>query len=71
VGFDKTGGELMEPCYTCGEREYHESMPHGNHTDWLAFAAMAVDPNDLWGTSFTQSRETARQPRLYRDCRGV
>jgi hypothetical protein len=23
-------------------------MPHGNHPDWLAFVAMADDPNDPW-----------------------
>jgi hypothetical protein len=35
-------------CFMCGERGCHESMPHGNHPDWLAFVAMSPDPNNPW-----------------------
>ncbi len=37
-------------CYMCGEAECRESMPHGNHPDWIAFVAMAADPNDPWAS---------------------
>jgi hypothetical protein len=37
-----------ETCFMCGERGCHESMPHGNHPDWLAFVAMSPDPNNPW-----------------------
>jgi hypothetical protein len=36
-------------CPYCGEVSCRESMPHGNHPDWLAFVAMQPDPNDPWG----------------------
>jgi hypothetical protein len=38
-----------ERCYMCGERNCHESMPQGNHPNWLAFVAMAADPADIAG----------------------
>jgi hypothetical protein len=27
-------------CFMCGSDNCHESMPHGNHPDWLAFVEM-------------------------------
>jgi hypothetical protein len=35
-------------------------MPHGNHPDWLAFVAMAADPNDTWGKRETNAYEFQR-----------
>lgn len=46
-----------KPCYMCGSPTCRESMPHGNHTDWLAFVAIAADPNDPWGRKTQQSPE--------------
>jgi hypothetical protein len=47
-----------EACYMCGERNCHESMPHGNHPDWLAFVAGDDDPNDPWGVAQHALNET-------------
>jgi hypothetical protein len=41
----------------CSSPACRESMPHGNHPDWLAFVAMADDPNDPWGHKTQRSSE--------------
>jgi hypothetical protein len=36
-----------ETCYMCGEPGCRESMPHGNHPDWLRF--LEVNGPDPFG----------------------
>lgn len=38
------------PCHMCGSPTCGESMPHATHPDWVAFVAMAADPNDPWAS---------------------
>jgi hypothetical protein len=41
-------------CHWCDDPTCHESMPHGNHPDWLAFVAGADDPNDPWAKAIPE-----------------
>jgi len=46
-------------CYMCGEADCRESMPHGNHPDWLLFCAQNPGPDSPWGTEHRLKIEAA------------
>ncbi len=51
-------------CPMCGSGKCHESMPHGNHPDWIEFCKQNPGPFGPWGVEHELKRAAAQKQTL-------